>query len=189
MVQKIVVTFEGAFSARHCRALLQPPTFAAVNRALLEEQAALDGLRLYHSTDPLSDKGNHFTAYAIRLRRMDSVRLGYVKTFITKPRANHVMMAYQIGAHSGSCDDGEHNAGSQLLHLLKSKNLRNVTIYVVCEDQGQQIGSKRFDLIMQVAEELLDFLLVNSVVADDGPPLVDDLCNLHSSQNPNASDG
>ena len=79
MVQKIVVTFEGAFSARHWRALLQPPTFAAVNRALLEEQAALDGLRLYHSTDPLSDKGNHFTAYAIRLRRMDSVRLAMLK--------------------------------------------------------------------------------------------------------------
>ena len=78
--------------------------------------------------DPLSENGNQFIAYAVRCRTMDKVCLGYIKTYLEHPTASHVMMAYRIGPHTGSCDDGECKAGGVLLKLIKSKNLKNSPI-------------------------------------------------------------
>ena len=58
--------------------------------------------------------------------------------------------------------------------------------HVVRESNGQHLGGRHFELIEQVAEEMLDFLLVNSVVSDDCPPLVEDR-ELRSSQESSAS--
>ena len=64
----------------------------------------------------------------------------------------------------------------------KLKPPKNVALYIVCISNGQHLGQKWFDLISQVAEELLDFLLVNSVVTADRPPLVDTPMELRSRQ-------
>ena len=167
---------------------MQPQAFDEINKAMLERKPDLDQLKLYQSTAPLSEKGSHFTAFAVRCRRMDSVRLGYIKTFILNPTANHVMMAYRIGSYVGSCDDGEFQAGGRLLRLLRSKRLKNVAIYVVRECNGTQLGPRRFELIDQIAEELIDFLLVNSVISDDRPPLVETGDDIDNSQGSVSSD-
>ena len=161
---------------------LQPPSEVDVTDTLSSKPKELEALRLYHSMDPLSENGNQFIAYAVRCRTMDKICLGYIKTYLEHPTASHVMMAYRIGPHTGSCDNGECKADGVLLKLVKSKNLKNVGLYVVCISNGQHLGQKWFDLISQVAEELLDFLLVNLVVTADHPPLVDSPMELHSSQ-------
>ena len=165
---------------------IEPPSIEDVNSAMMTRRDDLSSLKLYHSTAPIIENNNHFTAYAVRTRRMDAVRLGYIKTIITKPRANHVMMAYRVGNYSGSCDDGECQAGGRLLQVLKNKRLKNVAIYVVRESNGQHLKQRRFELIDQVATELADFLLVNSIVSDNLPPLVEER-ELRSSQGSNAS--
>ena len=73
---------------------------------------------------------------------MDEVCLGYVKMYLEHPTASHVMMAYRIGSHTGSCDDGEFKAGSILLKLIKMKNLKNVALYVVHVSNSQHLGQK-----------------------------------------------
>ena len=123
---------------------IEPPSVAQVDTALSKEHDAIQALQLYQSTAPVIENSNQFTAYAVHTRTMDKVRLGYIKTFATQPSAAHVVMAYRIGKHSGSCDDGEFKAGSVLLKLIKSKNLKNVALYITRVTNGQRLGQKRF---------------------------------------------
>ena len=146
---------------------VEPPSTVQIDDSLAKEYDAIQALQLYQLPGPVIENGNQFTVYAVRTHTMDKVRLGYVKVFSKQPTAAHVMMAYHIGKHSGSCDDGEFKAGGAILKLIRSKNLKNVAIYVTRVMNGQRLGQKRFELIDQVVVKMLDFLLVSSVV--DGP--------------------
>ena len=55
------------------------------------------------------------------------------------------------------------------------------------EGNGQHLGTRHFELIEKAAEEMLDFLLVNSLVPDNHLPLVEER-ELHNSQDSSASE-
>ena len=171
------------------RDFIEPPTPDQVDSAMATEFKALEDLQMYQSTGPLKENGSEFMAYAVRTRTMDKVWMGYVRAFYTQPSAAHVMMAYRVGKHSGSCDDEEHRGGGTILKQILAKNFKNVAVYVTHISNGQQIGNKRFDLIKQITNELLDFLLVNSVVdGPNAPPLHTARTARNSQDSASASD-
>ena len=123
------------------------------------------------STSPLMDEGNTFRAFLVRTKRMDILRLAYVKVFTLIPQARHVVMAYRVGKFQGSCDDEEFKAGHKLLRVLISKSLKNAAIFVSRETSGQQLGPKRFEHIVTVATSLIDDTTAQE--RDDDIPMLD----------------
>ena len=137
--------------------VFSPPSYDEVLTAMREETTALKTLDL-HKTEPYIKDDNTFRAYGINTRRMDVVRLAYIKVYMLNPTAGHVMMSYRIGKHQGSCDDDEFKGGVRLLKVLQSQKFKNGAIFVTRHSQGRQLGSKRFDYISDVAKELIDFM-------------------------------
>ena len=150
---------------------INTPTIEEINRSILQFSDSLDKLDMAQSTSPLMDEGNTFRAFLVRTKRMDILRLAYVKVFTLIPQARHVVMAYRVGKFQGSCDDEEFKAGHKLLRVLISKSLKNAAIFVSRETSGQQLGPKRFEHIIAVATSLIDATTAQE--RDDDIPMLD----------------
>lgn len=75
-------------------------------------------------------------------------------------QATHNVLAYRIKQDNGlifeDCDDdGETNAGSRLLHLLKILNVNNVIVIVTRWYGGILLGPDRFKHINNAARDAL----------------------------------
>ena len=74
--------------------------------------------------------------------------------------SDHVIYAYKYidldgQTLEGYSDDGEWNASCILRDLLQQKGLTEAMLVVTCKYGGYKLGKKRFELIKQVASEVL----------------------------------
>ena len=107
-----------------------------------------------------SERGSTFSAEVFRTTSIAEVRDIY-KTSVgcpIKARANHNILAYCVGDTCGWIDDDEHGAGRFLTTWMKRRNLNNTVVMITRQFGGTHLGTRRFELMQQVAKEALDVL-------------------------------
>ncbi|VDO98267.1 unnamed protein product [Soboliphyme baturini] len=116
-----------------------------------------------HTGEPLTDRKSTFQASVCPVKSRAEVQraLETLKSDKKVSRATHNMYAYRITLDGKrfiqDCDDdGEHHAGSRLLHLLEITDARNVLVVVSRWYGGVQLGADRFKHINNVARTLLE---------------------------------
>ena len=150
-------------SALQKDAVTPPPMFAEVATAITTQQTELNELRLLRSATPQVENGSTFTAFLVPAWRLDSVKLAYCKVYAEVPDASSVMMAFCTGGNvHGSCNDGEYNTGYHLLHLLQTKKVKNVAIFVARHYKGQHLGFAWFQYITDTASKLINTYLAEN---------------------------
>ena len=87
--------------------------------------------------------------------------LVYAKIRSIHTEARHVICACRVpGRKFHTCqdfvDDDEHARGAFLLRLLTDSEIQNRVLLVVREYDGQHIGSRRFEAMLQVAKSAVD---------------------------------
>ncbi|GMG36270.1 unnamed protein product [Ambrosiozyma monospora] len=122
---------------------------------------AIDPLKGWTISDPITDRKSTFVGLAKRVNTLDeaedALELLYQDRKIA--RGNHVMRAWRIedvnsGAKYQDCDDdGETAAGGRMLHLLTIMDAWNVMVVVVRWFGGTHIGPDRFKHINSRARE------------------------------------
>ena len=139
------------------RKYITPPSVTDVLNLTPDMVKKMDQIHFEQSTT-FQEKGNTFTAYALRANTSAEIRAAYRKLKQMIPEADHVMMAYRVKNYSGYHDDREHAAGKKLNSLLAVRNASNVAVFVARVFSGIHIGPKRFLLIEKAAKEALDAL-------------------------------
>ena len=76
-------------------------------------------------------------------------------------KSDHIIYAYNYGGEDGQivtghCDDGEWGASSILCELLKQRTISNAILVVTRKYGGTNLGKQRFQIIKQVACNVLD---------------------------------
>ena len=141
-----------------------------------EQMAAI---KLFRS-EPETESNSTFQAFGLETDDIELAKLAYIKIKTKQIRCDHVMMAYRIVRENkliqGSVSDGEHFGDIEILELLKKKERANVAIFVSREYGGVHLGRRRFQIIKQVAETVLDHVggkhlpQPASEVGSSGPP-------------------
>ncbi len=103
----------------------------------------------------VTELGNTFIADAFSTKDIKSVRQAY-KGIIADPKrgsASHNVLAYKVGNDVGWIDDGEHGGGRFLATWIKIQKYDNIAVIVTRQYGGEHLGSRRFELMKQVAKE------------------------------------
>ncbi|KRY12992.1 Protein IMPACT-B [Trichinella patagoniensis] len=115
-----------------------------------------------HSGEPLTDRKSTFQAHVAVVKSKQDVENVIRKLLENSKiaRATHNMFAYRIQLSNESwmqdCDDdGEKHAGSVLMHILQTLDVRDVLVVVSRWYGGIQLGSDRFKHISNVARSVL----------------------------------
>ena len=113
--------------------------------------------------EPITDRKSTFQAHLVRVSSEQDVQnaLNELKKTRKIANASHNITAYRISKENSQVllqdcdDDGEHNAGSRLLHLLQILNVQNYLIVVSRWYGGILLGPDRFKHINNCARNLL----------------------------------
>ena len=113
--------------------------------------------------EPITDRKSTFQAHLIKVTSEQDVQDALHKLKKTRKIANatHNISAYRITKQNSQVmiqdcdDDGEHNAGSRLLHLLQILKVQNCLIVVSRWYGGIHLGPDRFKHINNCARNLL----------------------------------
>lgn len=129
--------------------------------ALLEDVAVGDTPDIAHGP-PFVDRKSVFQAHVARVTSKEDAQRVMGSLLINKKirNATHNISAFVIHCKNGTilsdcCDDGEHQAGSRLLHLLRMTGVENVMVVVSRWFGGILLGPDRFKHILNVARDLL----------------------------------
>ena len=133
--------------------VIQPPSPAETLRVNETQETLLENLQFLESRVH-QVQGNIFRGYAISLSKLHSVHLAYCKLRGIFPSRDHIMMAYKISAAKGSCDDGEYFGDLQIADMIAEQTKTDLAIFIV-RSAGRKLGSKRFDIIRTITQELL----------------------------------
>lgn len=96
-----------------------------------------------------------FTAAACVVDKMNDVHLAYKRLFREYPEADHIVAASIVEGEGAYQDDAEYGAGHRLLNILRDYKLGNVALFVIRHYGGENIGSLRFTVMKEAAEEAL----------------------------------
>lgn len=140
------------------------PVSVPTPRSLLtmdkDECKAIDDMKLAQG-QTITEKGSTFTAQAKKIRSISEVRLVYKKMFKDTPTcgATHNILVYALPDGTiGYHDDGETGAGRFLTRWLSRKDVKGVAVVVTRFYGGTRLGFKRFQLIKQSADAVIDIL-------------------------------
>jgi hypothetical protein len=124
------------------------------------EPVTVDALNGWTMSEPITDRGSTFVAFAREVHSEQEVfeLLGKLKSDRKVARATHNMVSYRIqntdGTRISDCDDdGETAAGGRILHLLTIMDVWNVIVVVSRWFGGIHIGPDRFKHINSTARE------------------------------------
>ena len=122
----------------------------------------LDSPEILHG-EPITDRKSTFQAHLVKVSSEQEMENAIRELKMNRKVANatHNIVAYRINKKDSSVimqdfdDDGEHNAGSRLLHLLQILNVQNYVIIVSRWYGGILLGPDRFKHINNCARSLL----------------------------------
>ena len=99
-----------------------------------------------------------FHGYAIKLEHVITINLYLAKIHILQPRARHIMFVYNVQGYKDSCDDGENFGDLQVVKLLAKAGIDGVALFVTHFCGPHQLGSKWFQCICGIVNDLLQLL-------------------------------
>jgi putative IMPACT (imprinted ancient) family translation regulator len=113
------------------------------------------------SSDHKHERGSTFLAQAVKVTSIAEVRLAYKKTIMNPAlhKASHNILAYNVGGELGWIDDGEHSAGRILAGWMNRSNIDNTCFIITRNFGGEHLGTKRFELMREVAKEAHEKLI------------------------------
>ena len=109
----------------------------------------------------LNQKGvSAFFASACTVKCAKDVKRGYRKLRQENSSVDHIKVSYSI-THNGEEymaheDDGEHGGSYKLRAVIGKAELNNIIIFVTRQYGGEHLGSKRFEIIKQCAEAVIE---------------------------------
>lgn len=124
-----------------------------------EVQEKLDAFEFISSETKFA-RNSIFQAHVAKCTKSTEAHLAQVKIRQTYPEATHVITAFDPAPGTDQQyaiqDDGEHGAALKLLRLLQEKNYTDVVVCVTRIYGGYHLGPKRFEIILEKAQEALD---------------------------------
>ena len=113
-------------------------------------------------TSVVSKDNSHFQAHSVDITSKDDV-IPAITALSADPRvagATHLMYAYRVGTenyffHNWE-DDGEWGGGRCIMDAITSRGVYNKLICVTRWHNGQNLGKVRFELITDLAREIID---------------------------------
>ena len=133
---------------------VSPPDVHQVIYALRADHDKISSFD-FACSSPLHIDGSVFRAFTVRVSQISTVKTAYVKARQHVPQADHIMMAYRLETLEGSCDDGEHYGGLQILKTLRKKTLQNIAVFVARTKGDTNLGGRRFKAIQDVGSRIL----------------------------------
>ena len=119
-----------------------------------EEQLKMDKIK-FISTDPVSEEGSVFTAFACKASNMSEITRAYRRLKQIHPSATHISMAFDCLKKQGNHDDGEYGAGLVIQKRIEEQKMMNRAVFVIRNYGGKRLGPKRFDIIDKLALQAL----------------------------------
>ena len=109
----------------------------------------------------IQEQSSTFIGYITKAETHAQVRNAYMRMKLALPQARHILCGYRItGTESyyseDFCDDGEYSGGRAILETMKKRKIRNCAIFVVQFYGGTKLGTKRYELIKQATEYMLE---------------------------------
>ena len=125
-----------------------------------ETQALMDTIDFCKS-HMIEEQGSKFQAYGVEVTDLDTINLAFKKIKQLEGKADHIMLAYRIVKEEGkimqgSVHDGEYFGDLEVLETMKRKEKADIAVFVVREYGGIHLGKKRFQIIQDVAVEVID---------------------------------
>ncbi|XP_074644547.1 protein IMPACT-like isoform X2 [Tubulanus polymorphus] len=121
---------------------------------------------IIHHGEPFTERRSTFQAHLAEVTHVEQIKLVFKKLFENKKIANatHNILGYRIEMKSephecfmqGCDDDGEHHAGSRVLHLMQIIDVRNVMVVVTRWYGGILLGPDRYKYINNSARQILE---------------------------------
>ena len=124
------------------------------------EVAALKDQKIVKG-EPVSWGTSTFTGYVCDVQYFDEVNKAYEWVKFHNMDARHIICACKVPGNNivnsqSYEDDHEHGARRVLLDYLNSIKLENRAVFVTRHYDGQHIGAKRFDLIIDAAKSAIN---------------------------------
>jgi len=122
-------------------------------------EAAL-ALPNHQSTPPKDFDGSSFVAHIMPIKRGADVwpALAALNRQPGVARATHNIFAARIGESVMLEDDREWGAADEIYKVMKEKNLRDCIVVITRWYGGSHIGKRRFEIMRELTESLLDFI-------------------------------
>ena len=144
------------------KAWTEPLTVPPVKNILLMNKFEEDILEAMNLTaGPVkSHEGSKFMSYAAAVGSVDGVKILYKKLKAEHQMATHIIGAYRVFGTDHQdlqsfCDDGEHGGGRRMLNILKELGLFNLAVFIIRYKDGNNIGKKRFEIIIELTKMVL----------------------------------
>jgi len=125
-----------------------------------EEKSKKTGIRCASSKHRL-ERGSTFVAMAYKVSNLSDVRNVYKMHCANDVflKATHNILAYNIQGESGWFDDGEYGAGRILTGWMDRVQAKDMCFIIVRNYGGVHLGTRRFELMREVAKEAREQLL------------------------------
>ena len=139
----------------------------------LSQQELQEILDMKVSKGPIiKQNGNSFQAFSICTQSYDHIRKAYMHLKLYYPEAQHIICAYNIpGLQThythGSCDDGEHYTGEKILKSMELNSITSRALFITRYTDGTKLRPKRFELIINAAQKVVEAHPFNSFVNKD----------------------
>lgn len=122
-----------------------------------EEQLKINRIKTKTVEEP-PIKGSKFKAVAVSTPKLNDVHLAYKKMFQLYPHTDHIVAAFNAENEEGFQDNGEFGAGHRVLKTIQDSKLYNVSVFVVREYGGRNLGPLRFNIFQNMALKALEAL-------------------------------
>ena len=127
-----------------------------------EEEQRMDAIH-FAKSDMVTDQGSEFKAFGVETNDLATIRLAYKKVKQLEPKADHIMLGYRLvdeegKTKHGGVHDGEYFGDLEILDILKNKEKAIMAVFVSRVYGGIHLGRKRFQLIKEVATEVIEMM-------------------------------
>ena len=133
------------------------PDFFESNVLNFSSNVCISYEELVHST-PITEKGSTFQAHKTTVTCAEEAAAALQAIYESHKLAtsDHIMYAYRTPYTSGHYDDGEICGSNAIMAAINYHNAKNVFVCVTRKKNGPNIGLKRFELIKQTVDEILE---------------------------------
>ena len=108
------------------------------------------------------ERDNVYYAYAAKANSFQQVRSLYKHVKMKHFDATHCIMAHNIAGEMPDLkdydDNGEYGGGSRILNILLQGEHVDTVVYIVCYHSGQNLGVRRFEIIKELTDKILDLI-------------------------------
>ena len=141
---------------------ITPPSFRDMVNIPSQTQRSMENLE-FARAGPKEERLSMFYAYALNVKSIDDIDIAYMRLRQLQKFADHVLVAYSLlhndaTIKQGCADDKEYYGDQEILRAINSIRAINVAVFVSREYGGVPLGGTRFQIIKELAAQLLQEL-------------------------------